>query len=137
MTQMTRPRSDATHSEVSKEYQLPAEFHLKHPPSQVQVGASKSAALHSPTVEQLARIAGVSRRTMFKAMKVQRYACAEVFDAARKGALSLDVAVEMLHFDHEGQRAILSHMHGIPAHGRMSFMRILLAGVQRCTEGAA
>ncbi len=91
-----------------------------------------SARVH-PTVDQLATLAGVSRRTMFNAIKVRRNGCDELIAAGIDGSVSLNLALAMLPFDHPSQRLILAELPTIPPKRRLGFIKILLGGVQACT----
>lgn len=96
-----------------------------------------SARVH-PTIEQLAKIAGVSRRTMFKAVKLNRTGAQLAQDAVMSGRVSLNTALLIAQFNEDSQRLILDEIGSIPAKRQSVFVQMLLAdaGVHACTEGA-
>ena len=66
-----------------------------------------SAPMH-PTMQQVADMAGVSRRLVFQAAAVHRYGCAELVKAAHDGMLAMKHCETLAKaLPHDEQRAFL------------------------------
>jgi AcrR family transcriptional regulator len=91
----------------------------------LQTTAAPSAGLHSMTVADICRAANISRRMFFLARKVQWAGAPELVREVLDGGVSMNLAVEMLQFDHATQRLILAEFHDIPVRERLSFVRLV------------
>ena len=85
-----------------------------------------SADLH-PTAQQLCAKAGISRRMFFNALKVRRNGCVELNSAVKAGSVTINLALDLLAFDHEGQRLILAELPSIKPRQRAGFVEIVRA----------
>jgi AcrR family transcriptional regulator len=85
----------------------------------LQTTAAPSAGLHSMTVADICRAANISRRMFFLA------GAPELVREVLDGGVSMNLAVEMLQFDHATQRLILAEFHDIPVRERLSFVRLV------------
>ena len=83
-----------------------------------------SANLH-PTVKQLCDTARISRRMFFNVMKVRRNGCDELIGAIQSGDVTVNLALEMARFDHDGQRLILAEFPTIKPRERAGFVERL------------
>lgn len=64
-----------------------------------------------PTMQQLADMAGVSRRLMFQAVAVRRYGCAELVKAGHDGLLSMKHCETLAKaLPHDEQREFLAEL---------------------------
>ena len=94
-----------------------------------------SAGLH-PTAQQLCAAAGISRRLFFNALKVRRNGCKELNDLVQSGDVSMRLALEVVRFDHAGQRLILAEFPTMKPRDRIGFVeRVRLARVQEVADG--
>ena len=91
-----------------------------------------SARVH-PTVQQLADVAGVSRRTMFKAINVCRTGCEELQQEVLGGRVGLNVAQMVARYDPDSQRNIIGALRDIPMKKHLAFMELI---VHACTDEA-
>ena len=87
-------------------------------------GGRMSADLH-PTAQQLCAVAGISRRMFFNAMKVRREGCEELNDAVKDGSVTMNLALDLLAFDHDGQRVILAELPSIKPRQRAGFVELV------------
>ena len=95
-----------------------------------------SAALHSPTVEQLCAEAGISRRMFFNALKVRRNGCDELNDLVKSGEVSMNLALDVAQFDLASQRVILAEFPTIKPRDRAGFVELVkLAHAQEQANG--
>ena len=88
--------------------------------------AANSAALH-PTAQQICAQAGISRRMFFLAVRVKEEGCEELNKAVRDGTVSMNLAVNLLTFDHAGQRLILAEFPTMKQRDRTGFVEIVRA----------
>lgn len=84
-----------------------------------------SADPHHPTAQQICDQAGISRRMFFHAVKVRNEGCVELNRAVRDGAVSMHLAINLLTFDHAGQRLILAELPSIKPRERAAFVEIV------------
>ena len=87
-----------------------------------------SAALHSPTAQQICDATGISRRMFFNAVKVRRDGCAELLDQVQAGTVPMSLALDVARFDHDSQRLILAEFHDVPPRRRAGFVALVWAG---------
>ena len=85
-----------------------------------------SASLH-PTADQICKLHGISRRMWFHALKVRRNGCDELNAAVKDGSVSMNLAIDLLTFDHPGQRLILAELPCIKPRERTAFVEIVRA----------
>lgn len=93
----------------------------------ILTAAAQSADLHRPTVQQICDLAGISRRMFFLAVRVRDDGCTELNTAVRDGVVSMNLAVNLLTFDHAGQRLILAELPSIKPRERAGFVEIIRA----------
>ena len=85
-----------------------------------------SADVH-PTTEQICRLYGISRRMWFNALKVRRNGCDELNAAILDGSVPMHLALELLTFDHAGQRLILTELPSVKPRERAAFVELVKA----------
>ena len=85
-----------------------------------------SADLH-PTAQQLCTVATVSSRMFFNALKVRRNGCAELSAAVMDGSATMNLALDLLAFDHAGQLLILAELPSIKPRERAAFVELVRA----------
>ena len=85
-----------------------------------------SATLH-PTADQICKLHGISRRMWFNALKVRRNGCNELSAAIMDGSVSMNLALDLLAFDHPGQRLILAELPSIKPRERAGFVELVRA----------
>lgn len=61
----------------------------------------------------------------FNALKVRREGCEELNKAVHDGVVSMSLAVDLLTFDHSGQRLILAELPSIKPRERAGFVEIV------------
>lgn len=83
------------------------------------------AGLHSPTVTDICRAAGISRRMFFNARTVQWAGCPELLRRVIDGEIAMNLALELVKFDHDAQRLIMGEFHDIPSRERLAFVRLV------------
>jgi hypothetical protein len=88
--------------------------------------ATKSADLHL-TADQICKLHGISRRMWFNALKVRRNGCDELNAAVKDGSVTINLAFDLLAFDHPGQRLILAELPSIKPRERAGFVEIVRA----------
>ena len=87
------------------------------------MNAITSAGLHSPTVEAICRAANISRRMYFNAQKVHWAGCPELLRQVIDGEMTVNLALELVQFDHDSQRLIMAEFYDIPPRERLAFVR--------------
>ena len=95
-----------------------------------------SADLHL-TAQQLCEAAGISRRMFFNALKVRRIGCDELQALIQSGGLTMNLALEVVRFDHAGQRLILAEFPTMKPRERAGFvdrLRLILEREQAYGE---
>lgn len=88
---------------------------------------AKSADLHPLTAQQLCDQIGISRRMFFQALRVRDEGCSELNNAVREGVVSMNLAINLLTFDHTGQRLILAELPNIKPRERAGFAGMVRA----------
>ncbi len=63
----------------------------------------------------------------FNALKVRRDGCGELNKAVQDGEVSMSLAVDLLSFDHPGQRFILRELPSIKPRERFAFVKLVRA----------
>lgn len=89
--------------------------------------AAQSADLRRKTAQQICDQAGISRRMFFQGLRVKHEGSEELFKAVRDGAVSMNLAINLLTFDHDGQRLILAELPNIAPRQRTGFVEIIRA----------
>jgi len=93
------------------------------------------AGLHY-TADQLCKMQGISRRMFFNAIKVRREGCEELNNAVLNGSVTMNLALELLTFDHDGQRLILDELPSINSRKRARFVdRVRAIQLQEVANG--
>jgi hypothetical protein len=69
----------------------------------------ESANLHPRTMADIAKLAHVSRRSLFYARRARRYGAPELIAAVEHGELAASTASELSYLSHEDQREALTH----------------------------
>ena len=83
-----------------------------------------SADLH-PTANQICASHGISRRMFFNAIRVRREGCEELNNAVKVGLVTMNLALDLLAFDHDSQRLILAELPSIKPRARTGFVEIV------------
>lgn len=78
---------------------------------------------HPCTAAQMAAAAGVSRRMIFLALKVQRAGCEEMHRMLRDGSLSMSLAAVLVDLfpNHDDQRVVLTEFATLPPRQWLGF----------------
>ena len=94
-----------------------------------------SAGLHY-TAEQICAMNGISRRMFFNAVRVRRNGCEELNSAVLNGSVTMNLAIALLDFDHDGQRLILTELPSIDPRKRTQFVdRVRVVRLQEVANG--
>lgn len=99
--------------------------------------ATLSARLHPPTVADICASAGISRRMYFNARTVHWAGCPELIRRMRDGDITMNLALELVRFNHDSQRLIMAEFHDIPSRERLAFVRRVWDGHVKEVESAS
>jgi len=92
--------------------------------------SSQSADLHF-TADELCKMHGISRRMYFNALNVRRNGCDELQRLVLDGDVSMNLALEVVKFDHASQRLILAEFPTINPRDRAAFVQRVRAANER------
>ena len=94
------------------------------------------APMH-PTMQQLADIAGVSRRLLFQAAAVHRYGCPELMKAAHDGLLAMKHCETLAKaLPYVEQRKFLAELPTMTGHTRHDLLALLKGDLMHRTREA-
>ena len=94
------------------------------------------APMH-PTMQQLADIAGVSRRLLFQAAAVHRYGCPELMKAAHDGLLAMKHCETLAKaLPHDEQREFLAELPTMTGRTRHELLALLKGDLMHRTREA-